>query len=358
MSFYVKLSFNLHNKLKHAVYKSYSMWSDPRGFLEKERECGLIVDEAQKFPELFSYIQTISDRIKKKGQFILSGSQNFLLNQQVSQSLAGRAAILELLPLTYSELNTNPSIHLPRLWAYLQQGGYPRPYQEGIPVDIWMDSYVQTYLEKDVRDLLNVKDLNLFSKFLRLCAGRHGQLLNQHQLAIDAGISHTTVAEWLNILEANYILFQLQPYHENFNKRLIKSRKLYFYDSGLACHLLGIRSADQLSIHVNRGAIFEGFVVSELKKHALNCGRRLPLFFWRDSNGNEIDLLLETEQGLMAIEIKSTATFRADLLKGLKKWRKISGQETNLKLVYAAEEQNSINGIELVSWMGLGRLLD
>lgn len=329
---------------------------DPRAYLEKDRKKGLIIDEAQKYPELFSYIQTISDDTKKKGQFILSGSQNFLLNQQVSQSLAGRTAILELLPLTYAEFSTNPILSQPTLWSFLQQGAYPRPYQESIPADIWMDAYVQTYIERDVRDLLRIKDLGLFTRFLRLCAGRHGQLLNQNQLALEAGVSHTTVAEWLSILEASYILFQLQPYHKNFNKRLVKSRKLYFYDAGLVCYLLGIKSPEQLSTHVSRGAIFEGFVIAELKKCSLNKGERQPMYFWRDSNGTEIDLLLETDQGLAAIEIKSTSTFRSDLLKTLKKWPGISDQNDQRVLVYAGDDQPNVSGIKILSWTNLASL--
>lgn len=330
--------------------------SDTRGFLEKERANGLIIDEAQKYPDLFSYIQTISDKSKQKGQFILSGSQNILLSQQISQSLAGRVGILELLPLTHAEYNSNPTMPNLSVWQFLQQGSYPRPYQENIPANIWMDNYIQTYLSKDVRDLLNVRDLNLFSRFLRLCAGRHGQLLNQQQLATDAGISHTTVSQWLSILEASYILFQLQPYHQNFNKRLTKSTKLYFFDSGLVCHLLGIKTPDQLSIHVSRGAIFEGFVISELKKIALNQGSKTPFYFWRDSNGNEVDLLMEANNELHAFEIKSTATYKKELLKSLKKWAKMTKQESALTLVYAGNEAQTLNEIQLQSWSNLEML--
>lgn len=329
--------------------------TDPKGLLQQHPR--LIIDEAQKYPEVFSYIQVISDQTKRKGQFILSGSQNFLLNQHISQTLAGRAALLELLPLTYQEYQTHPASATPSLWSWLYQGGYPRPHQDNIPTKVWMDSYVRTYLERDVRDLLKVRDLNLFQRFLKLCAGRHGQLLNMHQLALDCGVSHTTIGKWISLLEASYLIFRLQPYHNNFNKRLVKSDKLYFYDSGLVCYLLGIDSAEHLSIHSNLGAIFEGYVISEIKKNFLHHGISQSLYFWRDSYGNEVDCLIEKEGKLRAIEIKSTMTFRPELLKGLKKWQEISGNTgADCILFYAGDENLQLLDIDILSWKNIERL--
>jgi uncharacterized protein len=325
---------------------------DPKAILQKATTSkGLIIDEAQQYPEVFSYIQVIADQAKKKGQFILSGSQNFLLNQQITQSLAGRAAILELLPLTYHEYLTHPDLQELSLWQWLFQGAYPRPYQDRIPSNVWMNNYIRTYLERDVRDLLKVRDLNLFQQFLRFCAGRHGQLLNTKQLSIDCGVSHTTIMNWLSILEASYIIFRLPPYHKNFNKRLIKSPKLYFYDSGLVSFLLGVDSADHLSVHSARGAIFEGYVISEIKKYFDNLGVSVPIYFWRDSHGDEVDCIIEYKGQMLAIEIKSTSTFRKDLLKNLLKWQRISESKAeDCRLIYAGEEKFNLMGIQILSW--------
>lgn len=328
--------------------------ADPLATLSSYKKQGLIVDEAQKFPELFSYIQVLSDQKKKEGQYILSGSQNFLLNQQVTQSLAGRAAILELLPLNYQEYRTDFEMPPINLWDWLWQGGYPRLYQRKIPAKIWLENYIRTYLERDVRDLLRVKDLSVFQRFLKLCAGRHGQLLNIHQLSIDAGISHTTASHWLSILETSYIIFRLPPYYKNFNKRIIKSSKLYFYDSGLVCSLLGIDSSEHLKIHVSRGAVFEGYMISSMKKNFFNQGISMPLYFWRDTHGNELDCLLERNGKLVGIEIKSTTTLRSDLFKGLKKWQNLS--ETSLEncyLMYAGESDQMFGGIKSLSWQSV-----
>ncbi len=323
---------------------------DTQAILGKHYTHGLIIDEAQKYPELFSYVQVMVDERKQKGQFILSGSQNFVLSKHITQSLAGRAAILGLMPLSYPEYLTNAVLGPLDVWSWLYHGGYPRPYNDDIPVDVWLDSYVQTYLERDVRDLLAVQDLETFKRFLKFCAGRHGQLLNISQLAIDAGISRTTAEQWLNILESSYILFRLPPYYKNFSKRLIKSSKLYFYDSGLVCYLLGIQSADHLSIHAARGAIFEGYVISEVKKYFLNSGKSQALYFWRDSNGLEIDCLLERGDKLIAIEIKSTQTYRTDLLKNLFKLKGLIDQPSELALVYAGDSFIGSDKVNLISW--------
>jgi predicted AAA+ superfamily ATPase len=324
---------------------------DPRNILSKNRTSGLIIDEAQKYPEAFSYIQVISDEQKQKGQFILSGSQNFLLSQQITQSLAGRAGILELLPLSYAEYQTHKHFPHLSLWEWLYQGSYPRPYQDNIPTKTWMDNYVRTYLERDVRDLLNVRDLSVFQRFLRLCAGRHGQLLTLSQLAIDTGVSHTTISHWLSILEASYIIFRLQPYYKNFSKRQIKSSKLYFYDAGLVCYLLGIDSAEHLSIHSSRGAIFEGYILSEIQKFFANQGLSQTLYFWRDNHGLEIDCLIEYQGKLLAIEIKSTSSFQMSLVKNLQKWQSLH-QETlsRCQLIYTGNEYMRTSELDIIPW--------
>ncbi|MFN3235077.1 MAG: ATP-binding protein [Gammaproteobacteria bacterium] len=333
--------------------------SDPRGTLIHNRTKPLIIDESQKYPELFSYIQGIVDENKKKGEFILSGSQNFLLNEKITQSLSGRARILELLPLTYSEFLTHAKSSEISIWEWLFTGAYPRPYQDNIPVNVWSESYIRTYLERDVRDLLNVKDLGVFQRFLKSCAARHAQILNTNQLAIDCGVSHTTIINWIHVLEASYIVFRVQPYHANFRKRLVKSPKLYFYDAGLVCHLLNIESSEHLSIHPNRGYIFEGFAMSEIYKNFANQGKSKPLYYWRDSYGNEIDCLIEHSGKLTVIEVKSSMTLMPSLVKGLNKWKEISElSSARYVLVYAGlGDQKPLQGVDVFSWNEIGRML-
>lgn len=333
------------------------MQNDPKHILTQERPSGLIIDEAQKFPELFSYIQEISDTSNQTGQFILSGSQNFLLNEQITQSLAGRVGLLELLPLTYQEYLANPISPKLSVWDWLFLGGYPRPYQNNIPINVWAASYVQTYIERDVRMLLNIRDLTKFQNFLKLCAGRHGQLLNLVELATDCGISSETANHWLSILEASYIVFRLPPYYKNFSKRLIKSKKLYFYDSSLVCYLLGIESSNHLSIHAMRGAIFEGYVLSEIKKLFLNEGQSKPLYFWRDSNGIEVDCLIENKGKLHAIEIKSTSTYRNDLIKNLKKLENYADQPYEKYLIYTGTPSPPSKNLNILGWENLASLV-
>ncbi|MES2663526.1 MAG: ATP-binding protein [Pseudomonadota bacterium] len=323
--------------------------SDPRGVLNQATLW--LIDEAQTYPELFSYIQEYVDDPNKNYRFILSGSQNFLLAEKVSQSLAGRVAILELLPLSYSEFATHPHLEPLPLWHYLFKGSYPRPYQEKIDTYLWYESYLRTYLERDVRQLINVKDLSKFQLFLRLCAGRHGQLINLNSMSNDCGVSQTTLTQWLSILEQSYVLFRLQPYFKNFNKRLVKTPKLYFYDTALVCHLLNIDSAEHLSLHSARGAIFEGFVITETIKHFLNQGKRAPVFFWRDHAGLELDLLIELGNSLTAIEIKSSETYTSELLKGLKKWIQIaSNAHIKSALIYAGADSMTTEKINIVPW--------
>lgn len=331
--------------------------SDPRGFLFAS-EKKWIIDEAQKFPELFSYLQEHLDQYPKVGHFILSGSQNFLLNDQVSQSLAGRAAIFELLPLSYSEYLTNPAMPPQSLWHFLYHGTYPRPYQEHLDLALWYNSYIRTYVERDVRNLLQIRDLAKFQLFLKFCAGRHGQILNLSSLANDCGISQTTATEWIGILEASYIVFRLRPHFQNFNKRLVKNPKLYFYDSSIVCQLLGIQSPEHLEMHSHRGAIFEGFVLSEILKIFLALGKSPALYFWRDHLGTEIDALIEKGENFLALEIKSTTTFNPALLTELKKWLKIAKDKCIYSgLVYGGNENFTFDGTDIISWDKCGVFL-
>lgn len=324
--------------------------SDPRGFLADNKD-QWIIDEAQNFPELFSYLQETIDHEPIKGRFILSGSQNFLLNEKISQTLAGRIAILELLPLSYQEYTSNPELPPMRLWNYLYQGSYPRPYHEHLDPSMWYNSYIRTYLERDVRSLLHVRELSLFQLFLKLCAGRHGQLLNLNALASECGISQTTATHWLSILETSYIVYLLKPHYRNFNKRLVKTKKLYFYDSAIVCHLLGIESAEHLKIHSHRGAIFEGFILTEILKFYYAQGKTPALYFWRDHLGTEVDVLLERGEQLTALEIKSTATFHPDTLSELKKWQKIANlPPQNGFLIYGGDENFQHEKMNIIAW--------
>jgi predicted AAA+ superfamily ATPase len=328
--------------------------SDPRSFIAMNSR-NWIIDEAQHYPELFSYLQEYIDQARSPHRFILSGSQNFLLSEKISQSLAGRVAILELLPLSYSEYITNVSVPPVTLWEFLYQGSYPRPYQEHLDLSIWYNSYIRTYIERDVRNLIRVRDLATFQLFLKLCAGRHGQLLNLSALANDTGISQTTASDWLSILEANYIIFRLKPHHQNFNKRLVKTPKLYFYDTSIVCQLLGIESVEHLQMHAQRGSIFEGFIITEIMKHYFSQGKVAPIYFWRDHSGTEVDVLIEKGETLIALEIKSTTTFNPHLTTELKRWKKIAGEKAKKSfLIYAGNESFDYDGINVVTWKKAG----
>jgi uncharacterized protein len=329
--------------------------ADPLGFLQNHSQ-KWILDEAQRFPPLFSYLQDQVDQDPRKGHFILSGSQNFLLSHHINQTLAGRVSVLELLPLSYQEYRTHPHLKDLDVWSFLFYGGYPRPYQEKIDHYLWIGSYIRTYVERDVRDLSNIKDLSKFTTFLKLCAGRHGQLLNLSALAVDAGISQTTTNEWLSILEASYILFRLKPYYKNFNKRLVKTPKLYFYDSGLICYLLGIETPQHLAIHSQRGAIFEGFVITELLKYQFAKGHPFDFYFWRDHQGFEVDLLKEKEEKQVTFEIKSSKTFRTEYVQNLIKWSQISlNKRENSHLVYAGDQDLTFQNFPVWGWRSLAQ---
>lgn len=323
--------------------------TDPRGFLSTYPE-GSILDEIQRVPGLFSYLQTRVDDVGKEGLYILTGSFNFGLMEGISQSLAGRVGLLNLMPFSFSELeNAN---RLPEtLEDMLYTGFYPRIYDKQLPPGEWYANYVATYLERDVRTILNVSDLGVFQRFLKMCAARSGSLLNLSSLGDDCGITHNTAKSWLSVLETSFIVYLLRPHHENFNKRLVKSPKIYFLDTGLLSYLVGIDSPGNLQTNALRGNIFETWVISELLKSRLNRGLRENLYFWRDRSGHEIDCMVETGEFLLPIEIKSGMTVTRDYFKGLNYWSKISGTPAEkMYLVYGGTAGQTRNKMNVLGW--------
>jgi predicted AAA+ superfamily ATPase len=319
---------------------------DPGKFLGRFPRGG-ILDEAQRVPHLFSYLQSIVDADKTR-QFFLSGSQNFLLMESISQSLAGRVGILNLYPFSYSERQLAEAQDLRQ---FLFKGGFPALYERNTPHDIFFNNYIQTYLERDVRTLRNIGSLTEFSRFLKLCAGRVGQPLNLSGLASDTGVSVNTVKAWLSVLEASYFLFFLHPYHVNFNKRITKAPKFYFSDTGILCFLLGLKSEEQLDSHYFSGNIFENAMIAELYKKRTNQAKRPVFWYWQDQHGNEVDLLIEEGLSLKAIEIKSSQTYNSQLASGLKLWKKMSGASPeNLLLLYAGELEGELECGRLLPW--------
>lgn len=311
--------------------------SDPRGFLASHAN-GAILDEIQRVPQLVSYLQPLVDERQQPGQFILTGSQQFEVMTTITQSLAGRTALLKLLPLSIEELS-GAGIKL-ESDQLLLTGFYPRIYDAGINPTQALGDYLETYVERDIRQLIAIKDLTLFERFVRLCAGRVGQLVNLQSLGNDVGISHTTARSWLTLLEASYVVFQLRPWHANISKRQIKTPKLYFYDVGLASYLLGIEKESHVNRHPLRGNLFENMVVIEVLKYRYHRGRRSNLYFWRDAKGNEVDLLLESGAGIAAVEIKSGATISSDYFKGLRTFNsRLASQDSTCALVYDGIER-------------------
>ena len=280
---------------------------DPVRFLTTHRHSGVILDEIQRVPDLFSYLQGIVDDSGEMGKYVLTGSQNFLLLEKVTQSLAGRVAICHLLPLTVEELQQS-KLMPDDLDQIMLKGGYPTLYDRRLATEDFFPSYIQTYIERDVRSITNIGNLSSFQRFIKLCAGRAGQLVNLSGIANELGINYKTVQSWISILEASFIVFMLKPHHVNFNKRIVKQPKIYFYDTGLLCALLDIHTERQLTTHYLRGQIFESFIISEYQKMLYHRGLRSNAFFWRDNTGHEIDLLLEQPDSLIAVEIKSGET--------------------------------------------------
>ncbi|MFH2065462.1 MAG: ATP-binding protein [Pseudomonadota bacterium] len=330
--------------------------NDPRGFLGRFPD-GAIIDEVQRVPDIISYIQTIVDNRKKDGMFILTGSQQFELMERISQSLAGRTALVRLLPFSLNEAYSSFR-DLPSVDEVLYTGSFPRIFDKKLDPTEAMQFYVNTYIERDLRKLINIKDLSKFEIFLKLCAGRSGQILNYSSLGNDCGVNHNTVKSWLSVLEASYLIKLLQPYYRNYNKRLIKSPKLYFLDTGLACFLLNIVNQDQLSSHPLKGALFETFVLTEILKKRFNSGKTDHLYFFRDNSGNEVDLICDYGKEVKAIEIKSGQTVAEDFFNGLLYFAKLHGKELESHIIYGGNQTYKRNQVKVVGWKDLKDKID
>lgn len=329
--------------------------ADPRRFLRRFGS-GAILDEIQRAPELLSYLQGIVDSHQRMGEFVVTGSQQFGLMDRITQSLAGRVGLLHLLPLSHAELRAAgaaPASLEQSLWL----GGYPALHasHRSLEPAAWFAAYIASYLERDVRQVLNVGNLALFQRFVLMCAARSGQLLNLNALASDCGISQPTARQWLTVLQASYVVTLLPPYHRNFGKRLVKAPKLYFLDTGLLCQLLRVPDALALQTHGLRGAIFETWVVGEVFKHRYNLGLPADLHFWRDNHGAEIDLVFEDAGRMQAVEIKSGTTFAMDWLQGLRRWKAMTGDASGQPMVlYGGEAGFETADARVLGWRELG----
>ncbi|HRI46151.1 MAG TPA: ATP-binding protein [Ignavibacteriaceae bacterium] len=321
---------------------------DPLGFL-KNNGNKIIFDEVQNLPELFSYIQVDSDENQILGKYILSGSQSFLLNEKISQSLAGRVSINILLPFDMKEYSKLQESSVDEL---ILSGFYPRLHDTNIGYSDFYPSYLQTYIERDVRSLRGIENLNTFSRFLSLCAGRVGQILNLTSLANDCGASVNTAKSWLSLLEASYIIYQLRPYYKNINKRIIKSPKLYFYDTGVVCSLLRIKDKEMLRGHYLYGALFENFIISEIIKRKYHSGTHPSVYYWRESNGTEIDCIIEEGvNSLSAIELKGGHSYNSDYVRNLKIFENLDKDvSVKSRVVYNGEVRSNVSGIEVINW--------
>jgi predicted AAA+ superfamily ATPase len=330
--------------------------NDPKGFLQNINGKA-IIDEVQYAPDLLSYIQVIVDREKIPGQFVISGSQNLLLMETVSQSLAGRVAIFNLLPFSLEEIK-GTSFALPNYEDYLLKGFYPRIYDLDLNPTSWLLDYIQTYVERDLRQVINVGDLGAFRQFLEICAGRIGQLVNFSDIGNLVGVSYHTANKWLSVLQTSFILYTLRPFHQNFNKRIVKTPKLYFYDTGLACALLNLRSVEDLNRHFAKGALFENFVVNEVMKNRLNQNLYPKQYFWNAAGSHEIDLLLDQGGRLFPIEIKSSRTIGPHFFDGLQYFQPLSGATPSESfLVYGGDEVQKRSAAQVLSWRNLQDIL-
>lgn len=330
--------------------------NDPKAFLD-QYDNHIILDEIQRVPELFSYLQVKTDNDKKMGQYILTGSQHFLMMQSITQSLAGRIAIFNLYPLSYEELS-NDNKQKKDIYTQIWYGGYPRLYEQEISPLIWINNYIQTYIDRDVSLISQITNLKTFETFLRVIAGRTGQLINLTSLSNDLGISHNTVKSWINLLETSGIIYLLQPYFSNISKRLIKSPKLYFTDTGLVCRLLGIENPTQLITHPLYGSIFETHIVIEYIKYYLNRGESPNIYFWRDKKGLEADLFKNISGSISEIyEIKSSQTIPEDAFSKLKQIQSITDNNSRLNIIYGGSENQSRTNGEIIGWSSLHKFL-
>jgi hypothetical protein len=351
----------------HTTDQWLTKWYCFRSAMDIRNDLPMIFDEAQRVPELFSYIQTAVDNNDFGGRFVLTGSQNFLLMESVSQSLAGRCGILHLLPFGRCELereNTVPPENLATvfhntttkldLWETVYRGFYPRIHDRKIPPEVWLPDYIQTYIERDVRSLIQIGDLERFERFLMLVAGRTGQILNYTALSEACGIALDTVKRWISVLKTSFILFLLQPHSRNFNKRVIKSPKLFFYDTGLVCNLLKIRNPEQAQMHPLRGALFENLIVAEVAKLYIHHRRQPPIFFWRDKTGHEIDLIIEERDTLNPVEIKSGQTVSQNMFDALKWWSTQANRPlSEATLVYGGTDFRTQNQVAVCPWFSV-----
>lgn len=328
-------------------------FDDPIGFLE-QYPSGAVIDEAQKAPHLFSYLQEIVDRPVKPGMFILTGSNNFLLNKNISQSLAGRVGYLNLLPFSYNEIGIHHQDF--EETDFMVNGFYPPIYDQKIPFHLWYPNYIKSYIERDVRQIKNISNLIFFEKFMRLLAGRTAQEVNYNSLSVELGVDVKTVQSWVAVLEQSFVVFLLNPYHKNFKKTIVKRPKLYFYDPGLVCSLLGITSKKTLNTHPLKGAVFETMVVSEFIKIQQQKINPPKFYFWRDKTGREIDLIIEKQRVTYPCEIKSGKTIQKDFFKNLLYWNKLSGSRKAFIVYPGAQEQKRSNGTEFLNWQHIDRL--
>jgi predicted AAA+ superfamily ATPase len=328
---------------------------DPLGFLARY-ERGAILDEVQRTPELFSWLQGVVDNDSRMGRFVLTGSRQFGFMEGMTQSLAGRIGELRLLPLCLPELRA-AGMGDGCVDDVLFNGFYPAVHVRDVGAEQWYNSYIAAYLERDVRSMTAVQNPSSFQTFLRLAAGRCGQIVNMSSLGAEAGVSHNTAKTWLSVLQASFIIFLLQPFHKNYNKRLVKSPKLYFYDTGLVARLLGLANSEQLALYPLRGAIFENFVVSETLKKFHNDARSPQCFFWRDSAGHEVDMIIEDGVQILPVEVKSGRTVASDFFDSLRRWKNLSGTEQGA-LVYGGEDAYEREGFRVEPWDRAYDLLD
>lgn len=324
---------------------------DGRAFLNKFKK-GAVLDEVQRAPVLFNYLQGIVDSKNVNSQFVLTGSNNFLMQHNISQSLAGRVGYIELLPFSLNELRQNkfPDIAVEE---HMLNGFYPSVITKKSSAQRWLPNYIKTYVERDVRMIRNIANIALFSKFIKLCAGRATQLLNVNNMANETGVDHKTIQAWLGVLQSSYIVYLLQPYHQSFNKRVIKSPKLYFYDVGLLCNLLGIETVSALKKSNFYGALFENFIVTEIHKNRLNKEQSGSMYFFRDSAGNEVDVLIEKNGMLLPVEIKSAKRTDRSAIKNIKWFQKVFRQEGGILINGGNTAKNWDNGIEEQGWMNV-----
>ncbi|MFH1832302.1 MAG: ATP-binding protein [bacterium] len=346
--------FNFEDPNTRSVFRA-----DPHNFLKKFMAApGLILDEPQNVPEIFSYLQIYIDEYHKPGHFIITGSQNFLLNESISQSLAGRIAILNLLPLSLDELQ-QAKLLPSTIDDTLFKGFYPELYKKEISIVDWYGSYINTYLERDVRLLKNVTSLDRFSYFMKLCAGRNGQVLNLSSISDDLGISVTAINQWLSVLQSCYIIFLLEPYYKNFGKRVVKSPKIFFYDPGIVCSLLNLTSSDQLFANYMRGNIFEAMIISDFFKQQFNRGMRSSCYYWRDKSDFEIDCVVERAGNITPVEIKVSKTADITALGRLSSWNELTETKPiDNVLVYGGDDNWDMDKGHIVSWKSAGNLIE